>query len=55
MCKSNVIKILYLKSKALSTGDLNARHLQWNCVTNNANGKELINACLDLGVEIAAP
>ena len=35
--------------------DLNCRMYEWNCLSENTNGKVLLNLCIDLNIEISAP
>lgn len=36
-------------------GDFNARHLAWNCISNNKTGITLLDFCIKHGFEISAP
>ena len=46
---------LFCHHNMIIMGDLNCRKREWNCVTDNYNGKILLNYCIDHNIEISAP
>ena len=41
--KTDLQQILNLGNKVIAAGDLNAKHLSWNCYYNNKNGNTIYN------------
>ena len=44
-----------LKGSNIIMGDLNARHVSWNCITSNEKGNLLLKFCCDNNFIISAP
>lgn len=48
-------KLLSLHTHVLILGDLNCKHVSWNCPTNNQNGKILLDFCLSHNLNLNFP
>lgn len=48
-------KLLRLNNHVIISGDMNSRHRQWNCHSNNKNGKTLLNYISRHNVDLHAP
>lgn len=53
--RSDFLKIFNLHNNTMIFGDLNSKHVSWNCPTNNRNGIDLLDLSLSLDFRIVAP
>lgn len=49
------LKNLFSFSNIIVMGDLNCKRKEWNCTTDNVNGKTLLDYCLSNKIVISAP
>lgn len=48
-------KLFHSGSKVIAFGDFNAKNIEWNCFSNNLNGKNLSRICSKLKLKLHAP
>lgn len=54
--KISELNSIFLRNRrTIILGDLNAKHIAWNCPTNNKNGKMLLDYCTKNNIIIEAP
>lgn len=46
---------IFCDKNVIIMGDLNCKRKEWNCMTENQSGQELLNYCLSKKIKIAAP
>ena len=49
------LECIFKYKNTIVMGDLNCRKREWNCETENHNGKKLLDFCLKKNIIIAAP
>ena len=54
LCYNDLLR-MFCYENMLIMGDFNCRMHEWSCHPENANGKILLDFCIDLNIEISAP